>query len=209
MRGASTAFNVGAGALLLLVFAFFFLKDGRDIRDGIVRFVPGDAHWQRWKPAAAEIWMTLGRYVRGVTIVAAFDAILMGLALWAIGVPMIWAIMAITFVGAFIPLAGPVIATVVAVIAALGDGGMTDALLVIGAGITVQLIEGNVLQPYVMGRSVRVHPVVVLAAVAVGAIVWGIPGALLAVPAAATAIIILHHVTGTTADSESAATDGA
>jgi predicted PurR-regulated permease PerM len=193
-EGATTTVSVITGTGFLLFFVFFFLKDGRRIRDFVVQYIPGPARWQRWKIPARKIWQTLGRYVRGLTLIAFIDAVLTGLALWLIGVPMVWAIMAVTFIAAFIPLVGPIIAMAAGGIVALASGTLTDVLFVVLAGIGVQIIEGWILHPIVFSRSVNIHPVAVLAGVAIGGAVWGIVGALLAVPIAAAIFIVLESI---------------
>jgi predicted PurR-regulated permease PerM len=193
-EGATSTVAFVSGTGFLLFFVFFFLKDGRGIRDFVVRYIPGQSRWDRWRVPARKIWETLGKYVRGLTLIAFIDAVLTGLALWLIGIPMVWAIMAVTFIAAFIPLVGPIIATTAGCIVALASGDITDVLLVLLAGIGVQIIEGWVLHPIVFARSVNIHPVAVLAGVAIGGAVWGIVGALLAVPIAAAIYIVLESI---------------
>jgi predicted PurR-regulated permease PerM len=193
-EGATSTVAFVSGTGFLLFFVFFFLKDGRGIRDFVVRYIPGPARWDRWKIPARKIWQTLGNYVRGLTLIAFIDAVLTGLALWMIGIPMVWAIMALTFIAAFIPLVGPIIAMTAGCIVALASGDMTDVVLVLIAGICVQIIEGWILHPIVFSRSVNIHPVAVLAGVSIGGAVWGIVGALLAVPIAAAIYIVLESI---------------
>ncbi|HWH05585.1 MAG TPA: AI-2E family transporter, partial [Gaiellaceae bacterium] len=130
-------------------------------------------------------WGTLGGYLRGVMIVAAFDALLIGIALWLLGVPLVLPLALLTFVGGFFPIVGAFTAGFAAVMVALVANGLTTALLVFGAVLLVQQLEGNVLQPLVVGSATNVHPLAVLLAVATGGVLWGIAGAFLAVPLAA------------------------
>jgi predicted PurR-regulated permease PerM len=117
-----------------------------------------------------------------VSLVALMDAILIGLALWVIGVPLVLPLALLTFVGGFFPVIGAFAAGSAAALIALVANGPLDALLVVAATFVVQQIEGNLLQPIIVGRAVRIHPVAVILAVASGAVIWGVAGAVIAVP---------------------------
>jgi putative heme transporter len=186
VSGALLAFEAVAGLLLAIVFTFFFVKDGRRMWNAVVAFGP-----ERRRDDLREIgdrsWETLGGYLRGVTIIAAFDAVFIGIALVLLGVPAALPLAVFVFFGAYVPLAGAFLTGLAAVLVALVANGVGNAGLVLVAVIAVQQIEGNVLEPLVLGRAVRVHPAAVLAAVTVGGVVAGIPGAFVAVPLAAVA----------------------
>jgi predicted PurR-regulated permease PerM len=141
------------------------------------------------------VWSTLGRYLRGLSIVALVNALEKGLVLLLLGIPMVVPIMILTFVGSFIPLAGPILAGAVASLVALAHSGITDALIVVGASLVIQIIEGNVLQPFILGRAMRLEPILILGSVVIGAIVAGLAGAFLAVPLLAAvkgAVLVLR-----------------
>jgi predicted PurR-regulated permease PerM len=193
LGGAYLVVELVAGLLLAVVVLFFFLKDGDRIWPWVVRLFPERA--RRDVDEVGRIaWRTLGRYLRGVSVVAFVDAVFIGLALWLIGVPLVVPLALLTFVGGFFPLVGAITAGAAAALVALVTGGVVDALLVVAAAILVQQLEGNLLQPFIVGRAVRLHPVAVILAVAVGAVVWGIPGAFLAVPVAAVASQAASHL---------------
>lgn len=189
-RGAlSGALLVGeliAGLLLAIVLAFFFLRDGRELWAWLVGLLPG----QR-REDAAEIgrrsWTTLSNYLRGITVVALFDAVFIGLALVIIGVPAALPLAVLTFFGAYVPFAGAVVTGLAAVLVALVTLGVTAAVLVAIAVLVVQQLESNVLHPVVVARAVSLHPVAILLAVTTGAVVAGIVGAILAAPVTAVA----------------------
>lgn len=177
--------------ILTVMFAVFFAMDGDRMFDWVVERAP-EARRKRLRQMGETCWSTLSAYVRGLTGVAFVDAVLMGIALWIIGVPMVLALMMIMFLGAYIPFVGAIIATGAAALVALAHGGLVDAALVILAGFIVQQIEGHLLHPFIMGHAVSLHPAVVLAVVAGGTLVAGLPGAFLAVPVAA----VVHNVFG-------------
>jgi predicted PurR-regulated permease PerM len=178
---ATTLFEVMTGTLLVLFATFFFLRDGRKIWRFLVRLFPINARWSL-SDAGDASWSTLGSYVRATVLVAFIDATGIGLALVILDVPFPFPLAALVFLGAFIPIVGASISGAVAVLVALVDGGWVIALMVLGAVILVQQVEGHILQPLIMGRAVAIHPLVVIIGIASGVVVAGIMGALVAVP---------------------------
>lgn len=191
--GAFLLLEILAGILLTVVVLFFFVKDGDRLFAWGVRLFP-ERNRRSVEEVGAIAWETVGGYLRGVAFVAFVDAVLIGLALLVIGVPLVLPLALLTFVGGFFPFVGAIFAGFVATMVALFAEGFLPALLVVAATIAVQQVEGNVLQPYVVGRAVALHPLAVLLAVAVGGIVWGIPGAALAVPFVAVSARAASHL---------------
>jgi predicted PurR-regulated permease PerM len=184
LGGALLLVEIVLGALLALVLLFFFVKDGRRMWAWFVTRFPerlrGDVH------AVGEIgWAALGGYLRGTTLVALVDAVGIGVALVLLGVPLALPLALLTFVAGFFPIVGAVSAGFVAAMVALATEGLTTALLVVGATILVQQLEGNLLQPLIVGRAVQLHPAAIIVAVAAGGVLWGVAGAFIAVPLAA------------------------
>jgi predicted PurR-regulated permease PerM len=178
---ATTLFEVLTGMLLVLFATFFFLRDGRKIWRFIVRLLPVNARWSLADAGDAS-WATLGAYVRATVLVAFIDAVGIGLALVILDVPFPFPLAALVFLGAFIPIVGASVSGAVAVLVALVDQGWVIALILLGAVILVQQLEGHVLQPLIMGRAVAIHPLVVIIGIASGVVLAGIIGALVAVP---------------------------
>jgi predicted PurR-regulated permease PerM len=178
---AATLAEVLTSALLVLFATFFFLRDGRKIWRFIVRLFPVNARWSL-SDAGDASWATLGSYVRATVLVAFIDATGIGLALLFLDVPFPFPLAALVFLGAFIPIVGASVSGAVAVLVALVDQGWLRALIVLGAVILVQQVEGHVLQPLIMGRAVAIHPLVVIVGIASGVVLAGIIGALVAVP---------------------------
>lgn len=147
----------------------------------------------------ADGWRVLARYARGMVVIAAVDAVGIGVALLVIGVPLALPLALLTFVAAFVPVLGATVAGAVAALVALAANGPMDALLVLAAVIAVQQAEGNLLEPLIMGHALRLHPAVVLIAVTAGALTAGVAGALIAVPL--TAVIYRVSRTVLTHDS--------
>jgi putative heme transporter len=139
-------------------------------------------------------WEAVAGYIRGMFIIAAFDAIFFGIALWIIDIPLILPIMLLTFIGAFVPFVGAITATAVAALVGLADGDLATAGFVILAGTIVQQVESNILHPLIMGRTVRLHPAMILFVVTAGALLAGLPGVFLAIPVTGAAGKILGYL---------------
>ncbi len=191
--GVTAATSVLITLFTVLFLTFFFLKDGP-------KFVP----WLRrtsGAPAAehlaevlTRIWSTLGGFIRTQALVSAIDAVLIGLGLVILGVPLAYALAIITFFGGFIPIVGAFVAGALAVLVALVGNGPWTALIVLGIIVAVQQLEGNVLQPWLQSRSMNLHAAIVLLAVTGGGTLFGIIGAFLAVPVAAVVAVILRYL---------------
>ncbi|MEV0004709.1 AI-2E family transporter [Micromonospora sp. NPDC050980] len=193
VAGARKAAEVAGALLLGLVLLFFLLKDGRSMWHWVLRRLTGP---RREVTAAAGRagWQTLGAYSRGTMIIAAIDAIGIGLALVVLRVPLALPLALITFLGGFVPIIGATVAGTVAVLVALAANGPTTALLTLAAVIAVQQIEGNLLEPLVMRRQVQLHPAVILVVVTAGTLVAGVAGAFVSVPIAAVLWRVLDTV---------------
>ena len=181
---AATVGEVITGIVLALFTLFFFLKDGRSIWLWLVGLFPADSR-AYVDEAARRSWRTLISYVRATVVVALVDAIGIGIGLAILGAPLVIPLAALVFLGAFIPIIGGFLAGTVAVLVALVSNGPIIALITFGIVVGVMQLEGHVLQPLLLGRAVRVHPLAVVLAIAAGLLIAGIFGALIAVPTVA------------------------
>lgn len=178
---AATLGEVLTGLLLALFTLIFFLHDGDGIWRFVIRGVPRDVR-QRVDVAGRRGFGSLVSYVRATAAVAVVDAVGVGIGLAIIGVPLVVPLSALVFLGAFIPIVGAVFTGAVAVLIALVTNGPIAALVVLAVLIGVMQLESHVLQPLLLGRAVKLHPLAVVLAIAGGLVVGGIAGALLAVP---------------------------
>ena len=186
LSGATLLAQILGGIVLALVVLFFLLKDGRLMWRFAKDQVPQRAH-SRMDAVGERSVHVLGGYVRGTATVALVDAVFIGTGLVILGVPLALPLALITFVGAFIPIIGAVLAGAFAALITLVSNGPLDALIVVGIVLAVNQLEGNILAPFLLGRSISLHPLAVLLALTAGTIVAGIIGAILAVPFAAVA----------------------
>jgi predicted PurR-regulated permease PerM len=117
--------------------------------------------------------------------VAAIHAIFIGLALWLLGVPLLVPLIILVFLAAFIPLVGILVVGALATAVTLATKGWLAAVILVAVFLVENQIESHLLQPLVVGRAVRLHPLAIILVLAVGGVIAGIPGAIVAVPAAA------------------------
>lgn len=179
--GAGIATQVLSGFALTLFLWFFFLKDGREMWSWLVGCVPR-RHAGSVENGGRTVWDVLTSYIRGTTVVAAADALGIGAAMLVLGVPLAASLTCLVFLGAFVPIVGAFVSGALAVGVTLVTLGPVQALALLGCVVLVQQLEGNLLQPLVMGRALRLHPVAIVVSVAVGALVGGVLGALVVVP---------------------------
>jgi len=183
------------GLIVTLLLTFFFLKDGGLMWRWILGLV-GPRRRHDVDEVGRRVFTALGGYVRGIALVGLVDAVLIGIALLVIGVPLVVPLMILTFLGAFLPLIGAFLAGLAAVLIALVFNGVGAALLVLASIVLVQQIEGHLLYPLLMGRTVHLHPAVIILALAIGGILAGVIGVFLAVPIAGSISVVLDYVRG-------------
>jgi predicted PurR-regulated permease PerM len=185
--------HVVAGLFLVLFSSYFFLADGERIWAWVVRLAPRAAR-SRVDSSGRVAWISLTQFVRATVIVAITDAAGVMIAASILRVQFVFAIGVLVFLGAFVPIVGAFVAGTVAVLVAFVDHGIVIALIMLGAVVLVQQIESHVLQPFLMGRFVAIHPLGIIVAIAAGILLAGIPGALVAVPFAAAANAVVQHL---------------
>ena len=159
-----------AGLALALFALFYFIYDGRGIFSFLLNFIPR-ASRDRVDQAAVRGWHSLSSYVRATILVALFDSIGVLIVALILGVPVAPALAALVFLGAFVPIVGALVSGFVAVLVALVALGWVQALIMLGGVILVMQLEGHVLQPFLLGRAVKLHPLAVLISIAIGIIV--------------------------------------
>lgn len=158
-----------------------FLHGGRSIYEFVTRIVPLQVR-ERVRDAGRSGFTTLTGYVQGTFVVALVDGIGIGIGLLVLGIPLALPLASLVFLGAFVPFVGAMVTGFLAVVIAILAKGWLYGLFTLGLVLAVQQLEGNVLQPLIMGRAVRLHPLAVLVALTAGGVVAGIIGVLLAVP---------------------------
>ena len=196
VTGITAATEFVTGLALMIVILFFFLKDGPKMWNFTLRWFRGENR-ARLAESGDRTIQVLGGYVRGTAIIATADAVFIGIPLALLGVPLALPLAVIVFIGGFLPVVGATIAGALAALVALVTNGPVTALIVIAVVVVVNQLEGDLLQPVVMGRTLSLHALVILLALAVGTIVGGIFGAILAVPLTAVTWSVLQVWTDT------------
>jgi putative heme transporter len=195
VRTATTAGHLLAGLFIVLFATIFFTYDGRNIWRWVVRLFPDQAR-ARVEGSGVRAWAVLTAYVRATVIIAAVDALGIAIVALVLGLPLVLPLAVLVFMGAFIPVVGATISGIAAVAVALVSEGPVQALIMLAGVIGVQQLEGHVLQPFLMGRLVRVHPLAVVVVIAIGGLVAGLFGALIAVPLTAIVNAVATYLAG-------------
>jgi predicted PurR-regulated permease PerM len=181
LTGGRIVVELLAGLVLCFFISFFLIKDGERIWSWLVSGFSAE-RGRRANVAGQAAWQAVVYYVRGTVVVAAIHAVVMGITLTIIGSPLVAPLALFMFVAAFVPLAGVLIAGTVAIIIVLAAKGLVAALIVLAVMIVMNQLEGHLLQPQVVGKMVRLHPLAVILVLAVAGVVAGIAGAVVAVP---------------------------
>ncbi|MFD7693020.1 AI-2E family transporter [Streptomyces sp. NPDC059374] len=193
LEGVTVIVEALTGILLSVFSTLFLLYDGKRIWQWTLKLVPAAA-----RPGVAgagpRAWATLTAYVRGTVVVALIDAVFIGIGIYFLDVPMAVPLAVFIFLFSFIPLVGAVASGALAVVVALVTQGVFTAVMTLVVVLAVQQIEGHILQPFILGRAVRVHPLAVVLAVAAGGMVAGIGGAVVAVPLVAVTNTIVGYL---------------
>jgi predicted PurR-regulated permease PerM len=193
LSGAVVAGEVVVGSLLALIVTFFFLKDGRRMVDRALDLLPA-ARRDVGRRAAERGWEGAGGYLRGAALLGAVEAVTIGVTLLVVGSRLVAPVMVVTFLLAFVPIVGAVTAGIVAVLVALVTAGTVPALVVAAVAIIVQQLDNDLLAPVIYGRSVHLHPLVVLLGIAVGGSLFGFVGTFFAVPVLAVGLNAFDEV---------------
>ena len=181
LSNAGSIADVFVVLALALFTAIFLLASGGRMWRWFLNELPARLR-ERVHRAAGAGWYTFAGYARGTVILALTDAVMAGIFLQVVGVPLAAPLAVLVFIGAFVPIIGAPAAMLVAMVVALASKGFI-AMVVVGLGVAgIGQIEGHILQPLIMGRQVSLHPVVVGLAVAVGTFSVGLLGAVVAVP---------------------------
>lgn len=189
--GAATSAVINL--VLILMLTFFFAKDGHKLLPWL-KTLGGRRGGEHIAEVMGRAWSTLGGFIRTQTLVAFIDAVIIGIGLAILGVELAVPLAVVTFFGGYIPIIGAFISGALAVLVTLVTDGGRDALIALAIVLFVQQLEGNVLSPYLQGKNLNLHAAVVLLSVTAGGTLFGITGAFLAVPVAATTAEILRYV---------------
>ncbi|WP_201305075.1 AI-2E family transporter [Streptomyces sp. GS7] len=193
LEGVTVVLEVFTGILLAMFTTLFLLYDGPRIWNWLLKLVPGAAR-EGVAGAGPRAWRTLTAYIRGTVLVALIDAFFIGVGLYFLDVPLAVPLAVFIFLFAFIPLIGAVVSGALACVVALVTQGGGVALLVLAVVLAVNQIESHVLQPFILGRAVRVHPLAVILSVAAGSLTAGVGGAVVAVPLVAVTNTVVGYL---------------
>jgi predicted PurR-regulated permease PerM len=185
VTGGKIAAEFFGGLVLMLFVTFFLIKDGERIWNWLLGAIRRTETARKMDRAGRAAWLSVVYYMRGTVAVAAIHAIVIGLALWIMGAPLVIPLAVLIFLAAFVPLVGLLVAGAVAIVVTLAAKGWVDAVILLCVLVVEDQLEGHLFQPQVVGRVIRLHPLAVILSLAVGGVLAGIPGAVVAVPVVA------------------------
>ncbi len=181
VTGGKIAAEFFGGLVLMLFVMFFLIKDGERIWTWLLGALRTETA-ERMNRAGHAAWQVVVYYMRGTVAVAAIHAIVIGVVLWIMGVPLALPLALVVFVAAFVPLVGLLVAGALAIVVTLATKGWVNAVILLGVLIVEDQLEAHLLQPQVVGRVIRLHPLAVILSLAAGGVLAGIAGAVVAVP---------------------------
>jgi len=184
VTGGKIAAEFFGGLVLMIFVTFFLIKDGERIWNWLLGAMRTETA-RRVDRAGHASWLAVVYYMRGTVAVAAIHAVVVGLALWIMGAPLVIPLAVLVFLAAFVPLVGLLAAGTLAILVTLATKGWVDALILLGVLIIEDQLEAHLFQPQVVGRVIRLHPLAVILSLAVGGVLAGIPGAVVAIPVVA------------------------
>ena len=181
VTGGKIAAEFFGGLVLMLFVMFFLIKDGERIWAWLIGALRTDTA-ERVNRAGHAAWLAVVYYMRGTVVVAAIHAVVIGVTLYIMGVPLVIPLAVLVFLAAFVPLVGLLVAGTLAILVTLAAKGWVAAVILLGVLIIEDQLEGHLLQPQVVGRVIRLHPLAIILSLAVGSVLAGIAGAVVAVP---------------------------
>jgi predicted PurR-regulated permease PerM len=189
ISGAIVAVELLVSLLLGVIITFFVLKDGDRFLRWARDLLPGDHELKN--RLARRAWRTLGGYLRGAAVLGLVEGVIIGITVWAVGGELAVPVAVLTFLLAFIPFAGAIVAGAVAVLVALGTAGGSAALIVLLVAVVVQQLDNDLLAPVVYGSTLEIHPVPILLSIVGAGALFGIAGSFLAVPVTAVLVNVI------------------
>jgi predicted PurR-regulated permease PerM len=183
ISGIGSLIGLVSGIILGALIMYYLLKDGTSLRRSLIARIRDPSLRGDVDDFISDTCQILREYGRAQTIMATIVAVVIGLAALLLGLPLVFTIIVVNFVGGYIPYIGAFLGGGLAVIVALGDGGLPKAAVMLIVVLAANLVLENFIQPKVMSRTLAIHPLVVLTVTALGGLLGGMVGLILAVPA--------------------------
>jgi putative heme transporter len=193
LTGITTVAEILGGALLWFFMTFFLLYDGERIWEWVVGLFPARAR-PRVLGAGIEAWDRLSGFTRGTFVIAVIHGVVTAVTLTILGVPLVAPLSVLVFLGSFIPIVGSITFGALAVAVTLVTQGLVPGIVLTGVLVLDNQFEAHYLQPILVGRYVRLHPLAVAIAIAAGGVLEGIAGAIIAVPTVAVIYAIVRYL---------------
>jgi putative heme transporter len=181
VAGIESLIGLASGLILGALIMYYLLKDGTALRRNVVTKIDPSIR-REVDEFIGDACRILRDYGRGRTIMSAIVSVVIGLASLLLGLPIVGTIMIANFIGGYIPYIGAFLGGGLAVIVALGEGGLGAGLIMLAVVLAANLLLENFVEPKVMSKTLDIHPLVVLVVTALGGFLAGIVGLILAVP---------------------------
>lgn len=194
MDGLGNTINQVFLAFIVPFLAFYMMKDAQTLEKGFKSLVPRGQRKELFH-LFREIDQALGNYIRGQLLVCLVVGVFAYIGYWFIDLPYALILAIVVSIFNIIPYLGPIFGAIPAILVAFTVS-YQMVLAVIITNLVVQMLEGNVISPQIVGRSLHMHPLVIIFAVLVGGEIGGIFGLILAVPLFAVGKVILEHLIG-------------
>ncbi|SEM73270.1 Predicted PurR-regulated permease PerM [Lihuaxuella thermophila] len=192
MSGISSTLNQIFIAFIIPFLAFYMMKDAKGIEKSLMALLPGSRRREIVR-LFRDLDHALGNYIRGQLLVCLVVGLLAYLGYLLIGLPYALLLAAIVSVFNLIPYLGPIFGAIPAVLVALTES-KEMVIAVIIVNMIVQMLEGNLISPQIVGRSLHLHPLMIIFALLVGGEIGGILGLLFAVPVFAMGKVVTEHI---------------
>lgn len=181
LSGLTTVGEFATGSILAVFVGVYLLHGGDRVWGWATSLLPRP---QRLvvRSVGPSMWRALSGWIRGTALIAVFHGVVIGTVLAVIGVPLALPLAVLVFLGSFVPIAGAVLFGGLAVLVALASKGLLLAVVVLAVLVVENQVESHLLQPFLVGRYVRLNALAVVCALTAGSLLWGVAGAVLAVP---------------------------
>jgi putative heme transporter len=181
VSGIDALGGLAGGLILGALIMYYLLKDGTSLRRSVVGQIAPSIR-DEVDSFIGEACQILRSYGRGRTAMSAIVAAVIGVASLLLSLPLVFTIVVANFIGGYIPYIGAFLGGGLAVIIAFGEGGLDVAIVMLVVVVASNLLLENFVEPRVMGRTLHIHPLIVLVVTALGGFLFGIVGLILAVP---------------------------
>lgn len=183
------------GLIIAVFLTYFFVADGDRIWSWMVRLLPATVQ-PSVNGAGHSAWRALSGWIAGTAVIALIHGVVIGTVLWLLGTPLVVPLAVLVFIGSFIPVIGALLFGGVAALVTLVAVGPVPALILVAVLLAENQLEAHLLQPFIIGRAVNLHPVAIVLVLTGAGTMAGVIGAIVAIPLVASVHAAMKYLTG-------------